>query len=183
MCRRFCVVLSFIGRDLVMGQSFVQGVLPKMSKRFHSSRSEFWIGTGERAWSVKAEKWESLDHQLHPPTPTHTHTHTHTHTPLRLYGVVFRQTRDLPIYFLLSLFPVPLVFFFLGARIAQWYSAGLRAGWSGVRVPVRAENVSLHRASRTALEPTHPPIQWIRAALSLGLKWLGCEADHSPPSN
>jgi hypothetical protein len=29
-------------------------------------------------------------------------------------------------------------------RIAQWYSARLRAGWSGVRVPAEAKNFSLH---------------------------------------
>jgi len=34
-------------------------------------------------------------------------------------------------------------------------------------------------ASRTALEPTQPPIQWIPGALSLGVKRSGCEADHS----
>jgi hypothetical protein len=32
----------------------------------------------------------------------------------------------------------------LGAEIAQWYSDGLRAGWSVVRVPVVAGNFSLH---------------------------------------
>jgi hypothetical protein len=38
-------------------------------------------------------------------------------------------------------------------------------------------------ASRTALGPTQPPIQWVPGALSLGVKWLGSEADHSPPSS
>jgi hypothetical protein len=38
-------------------------------------------------------------------------------------------------------------------------------------------------ASRTALWPTQPPIQWVPGALSLGVKWLGCEADHSTPSS
>jgi hypothetical protein len=33
----------------------------------------------------------------------------------------------------------------LGARIAQWYSAGLRRGWSMVRVLAGAGNFSLHR--------------------------------------
>jgi hypothetical protein len=37
-------------------------------------------------------------------------------------------------------------------------------------------------ASRTVLEPTHSPIQWILGALSLGVKRLGREVDHSPPS-
>jgi hypothetical protein len=38
-------------------------------------------------------------------------------------------------------------------------------------------------ASRTALGPTQPPIQWEPATLSLGVKRPGREADHSPPSS
>jgi hypothetical protein len=38
-------------------------------------------------------------------------------------------------------------------------------------------------ASGTALKPTQPPIQWVPAALSLGVKRPGCEADHLPPSS
>jgi hypothetical protein len=38
-------------------------------------------------------------------------------------------------------------------------------------------------ASRTALGPTQPPIQWVTGALSLGLKRPGREADYSPPSS
>jgi hypothetical protein len=37
-------------------------------------------------------------------------------------------------------------------------------------------------SSRPALGPTQPPIQWALGALSLGVKWLECEADHSPLS-
>jgi hypothetical protein len=37
--------------------------------------------------------------------------------------------------------------------------------------------------SRMALGSTQPPIQWIPGALSLGVKQLGHEADHSPPSS
>jgi hypothetical protein len=37
--------------------------------------------------------------------------------------------------------------------------------------------------SRPALEPTHPPIQWVPGALSLGVKQPGFKADHSPTSN
>jgi hypothetical protein len=37
-------------------------------------------------------------------------------------------------------------------------------------------------ASRKALGPTQPPIYWVLGALSLGVKWPGHEADHSPPS-
>jgi hypothetical protein len=36
---------------------------------------------------------------------------------------------------------------------------------------------------RPALGPTLPPIQWVPGTLSLGVKWLGHEADHSPPSS
>jgi hypothetical protein len=36
-------------------------------------------------------------------------------------------------------------------------------------------------ASRTALGPTQPPVQWVSGALSVGVKRPGREADHSPP--
>jgi hypothetical protein len=39
-----------------------------------------------------------------------------------------------------------------------------------------------YTASRPALKPTQPPIQWVLGALSLGIKQPGREADHSPPS-
>jgi hypothetical protein len=67
----------------------------------------------------------------------------------------------------------------LGAEIAQWYSAGLRTEWSGVRVPEVAGNF----ASRPALGLTQPPIQWVSGALSLWVKRPGCEADHSLSSS
>jgi hypothetical protein len=37
-------------------------------------------------------------------------------------------------------------------------------------------------ASRTALGPSHPPIQWVPGALFPEVKRPGREADHSPPS-
>jgi hypothetical protein len=41
----------------------------------------------------------------------------------------------------------------------------------------------LTAASRPALGPTQPPIQWVPGLLYLGVKLRGCEADHSPPSS
>jgi hypothetical protein len=38
-------------------------------------------------------------------------------------------------------------------------------------------------ASRTALGSTQPPLQWVPGSLSLGVKRLGREAVHSPPSS
>jgi hypothetical protein len=38
-------------------------------------------------------------------------------------------------------------------------------------------------ASRTALGPTQPPIQWVPGTLSLGVKRPGRETIHSPPSS
>jgi hypothetical protein len=38
-------------------------------------------------------------------------------------------------------------------------------------------------ASRPALGPTQHHIQWVQGAPSLGVKWPGREANHSPPSS
>jgi len=38
-------------------------------------------------------------------------------------------------------------------------------------------------ASTPALGPTHPPVQWVPGALSLGVERPGREADHLPPSS
>jgi hypothetical protein len=37
--------------------------------------------------------------------------------------------------------------------------------------------------SRMALRPTQPPVQWVPGALSLGVKQLRREGDHSPLSS
>jgi hypothetical protein len=69
------------------------------------------------------------------------------------------------------------------AGIAQRYNAGLRAGWSVVRVPAGARNFLFTTASRPALGPIHPPTQWVPGALSLGVKRPVREADHSTTSS
>jgi hypothetical protein len=50
-------------------------------------------------------------------------------------------------------------------------------------IPGRGEVILSSTASRPALGPTQPPIQWVTEALPLGVKRLGREADHSPPSS
>jgi hypothetical protein len=52
-------------------------------------------------------------------------------------------------------------------------------GWDSIP---RGGKIFLHSTvSRLALGPTQPPIQWVLGVLSQGIKWLGREADHSPP--
>jgi hypothetical protein len=50
---------------------------------------------------------------------------------------------------------------------------GLDDRGSRVRFPVGAGNFLFTTASRTALGPTQPPIQWVTGALSLGVKRPG----------
>jgi hypothetical protein len=38
-------------------------------------------------------------------------------------------------------------------------------------------------ASRPALGPTQPPIEWVSGVTSLGVKWPWSLAGHSPPSS
>jgi hypothetical protein len=42
--------------------------------------------------------------------------------------------------------------------------------------------IFLFTASRPALRPTQPPMQWLLGALSLGIKQQGWEVDHAPQS-
>jgi hypothetical protein len=61
----------------------------------------------------------------------------------------------------------------------SWDSNWLWAGQSGFDSQRGWEFIS----SRPALGPTRPPIKWVPGALSLGVKRLRHEADHSPPSS
>jgi hypothetical protein len=60
-------------------------------------------------------------------------------------------------------------------------STGRTIGGSRARFPAGAGNFLFTTASRTALGPTKPPIQWVPGALSPGLKRPVCETDHSRP--
>jgi hypothetical protein len=60
---------------------------------------------------------------------------------------------------------------------------GLDDRGSRVRFPAGLGIFLFTTASSTALEPTHPPIQWVRGSPSMGVQRPGREADHSPPSS
>jgi hypothetical protein len=60
--------------------------------------------------------------------------------------------------------------------IVSW----LRAGRSGFDLRQRQRIFLLAAASRPALGPSQPPVQWIPGVLSPGVKRPGRDADHSP---
>jgi hypothetical protein len=74
-------------------------------------------------------------------------------------------------------------------RYGRGSSVGIALGYglddrgSRVRFPAGVGIFLFTSASRTALGPTQPPIQWVPGALFLGVKRQGREADHSPPSS
>jgi hypothetical protein len=47
----------------------------------------------------------------------------------------------------------------------------------------RVNNFLISTTSTPALGPTQPPIQWVPGALSPGIKQLGRDTDHSPPTS
>jgi hypothetical protein len=51
---------------------------------------------------------------------------------------------------------------------------------AGVRFRTDATVFLYSTASRSALRPSQPPIQWVPGTLSLGIERLGREGDHSP---
>jgi hypothetical protein len=66
---------------------------------------------------------------------------------------------------------------------AQWYNAGLRGGWSRLRLPVGAGSFSVHHRVHTGFGAYPASYPTVPGALSLGVKRPGYEADHSPPSS
>jgi hypothetical protein len=77
-----------------------------------------------------------------------------------------------------------VLFNFIGDGVAQsvwrlWYGLVDRSSISG-----RGRNfIFFASASRPALGPTHPPIQWVAGALYPEVKQPGRTVDHSSPSN
>jgi hypothetical protein len=48
-------------------------------------------------------------------------------------------------------------------------------------ISIRGKVFLSYITSRLGLGPAQPPVQWILEAVFLGVKQLGCKADHSPP--
>jgi hypothetical protein len=63
-----------------------------------------------------------------------------------------------------------------GAGVSQRWSAGLRLGWSGVRIPEVAGNFFLHHRVQTGPGP-----HTASYLMSIRVKRPRCEVDHSPP--
>jgi hypothetical protein len=71
----------------------------------------------------------------------------------------------------------------IGAGVAQWYAAGLGLDDRGFESQQEVGIFLFTTASKPALKPIQPPIQWVRGTLSRGVKRQGSESDHSPPSS
>jgi hypothetical protein len=103
---------------------------------------------------------------------------------LSLLSLSFPQFSSLSLHFLHFPHFVIVYSMFLWniqeAWIDQWYSAGLRAGWSGFESRQGLRILLFTTAFRPTLEPIQPPIQWVLGALPLEIKR---EANHSAPSS
>jgi hypothetical protein len=69
--------------------------------------------------------------------------------------------------------------------LCQWYSTGLQAGWPGVRVSARSENLSLYHCCAQTASGAHPSSypMGTRGSFPGGVKRSEREADHSPLSS
>jgi hypothetical protein len=69
---------------------------------------------------------------------------------------------------------------FMSRGVAVGIATGYRLDDRGVG---RLRSYLYSTASRPTLGSIQPPIQWVPVALSLGVKRLEREADHSPPTS
>jgi hypothetical protein len=67
-------------------------------------------------------------------------------------------------------------------KVVEWLRNG-RSGLGEFDSPQRLGILLFSTASRPALGPTQPPIQWVPGDLSPGVKRQRREGDRSPPSN
>jgi hypothetical protein len=75
-------------------------------------------------------------------------------------------------------FCITAIFVITDFGIAMGYGMD---GWD--LIPSRGKIFLYSTTPRLALGPAQLPIQWIWGLLSQGVKWLGREADNSPPSH
>jgi hypothetical protein len=101
---------------------------------------------------------------------------------LQLHSPLAIQTQTCCSESHLSYFIVRCCFLVLIAQSAKRLATDWKIGFLGFDSRRGLGIFSFTTVSRTALGPTHPPIQWIPGALPLGVKRPGREADHSPPS-
>jgi hypothetical protein len=97
------------------------------------------------------------------------------HTPcyFKIYSITFSLTH------MCSNLSILKLFIFVDSGIVLYY--GLHDLWFKSRQEMRI--FLFTTASRPALGPTKPLIQWVTRALSPGVKRPWREADHSPPSS
>jgi hypothetical protein len=93
------------------------------------------------AVSSERSEWISYIDKYGSYPPHYARTHAHTHTCLQIAGMFFLRYSSLVWISFKGSFSEECKHRF---GIAQWYSIGLRAGWSGVQFPVVAGNFSLH---------------------------------------